>query len=940
MFYPSSSLNRNPNRIKINLKYFLFGLAILTTLNSFAQVGIGTNTPATSAALEVTSKTNNKGLLIPRITATQKDAISNPAEGLMVYQTSAPAGFYFYTGSVWKLIMTQTDLDTKLSTADATLSLSTKVNKVTGKDLSSNDYTTTEKTKLAAITGTNTGDQDLTNYASNTALALKANTTDVNTDLATKVDKVTGKDLSSNDYTTTEKTKLAAITGTNSGDQDLSAYATLSALTLKSNTADVTTLLAQKANSSDITTALDLKEYLINKVLDISIDSTSDIKYPSVKAVKTYVDAAIAESTTPLSFTAPLSKSVNIVSVSQANGSVSGYLSSSDWTSFTNKIDASQKAANNGVATLGNDGKIPSNQIPAISFQSANVVSSETAMLGLSSAVPGSIAIRTDDNNNYVLSSLPASTSSNWIKLLTPASVTSVNGFAGSAVVLTTNEVAEGSTNKYYTDAKTRGALSVSAPLVFNNITGAFSLPQAATTTDGFLTAADWITFKNKQNALTADVDYVTPNGNAATATTAGTVTTATQPNITSVGTLGNLTVTNPIVGSITGNATTATLASTVTTNANLTGDVISSGSNITRIDAGRVTNAMLAGSIDLTSKVSGILPSSNGGTGNGFTNITGPTTSVKTFTLPDADATILTSNAPVSVAQGGTGQTTYTNGELLIGNTTGNTLTKATLTEGTGISISNASGTITIASTNGLPSSGNSTGDMLYWNGTAWVKVAAGSNGQILTFLGNTPTWQKPAIPSLGPNDVFNLKTGKVWMDRNLGATKVAGASDDAASYGDLYQWGRGTDGHQIRTSSTTAGPSNSTTPGSSFLFGSSNWYSGTNPDNFWQGVSGNVNNPCPSGYRLPTNLEWDAERLSWASNNSAGAFASPLKLPLAGRRYFLDGSLSFEGTNAGYLSSTVNGTNSQHLGFGSGGAAMGPDRRADGRSVRCIKD
>lgn len=52
------------------------------------------------------------------------------------------------------------------------------------------------------------------------------------------------------------------------------------------------------------------------------------------------------------------------------------------------------------------------------------------------------------------------------------------------------------------------------------------------------------------------------------------------------------------------------------------------------------------------------------------------------------------------AVANGGTGQTTYTNGELLIGNTTGNTLTKATLTAGTGISVTNSTGSITIAST------------------------------------------------------------------------------------------------------------------------------------------------------------------------------------------------------------------------------------------------
>ncbi len=56
--------------------------------------------------------------------------------------------------------------------------------------------------------------------------------------------------------------------------------------------------------------------------------------------------------------------------------------------------------------------------------------------------------------------------------------------------------------------------------------------------------------------------------------------------------------------------------------------------------------------------------------------------------------------NGTLPVANGGTGQTTYTNGQLLIGNNTGNTLTKATLTAGTGISITNGTGSITIAST------------------------------------------------------------------------------------------------------------------------------------------------------------------------------------------------------------------------------------------------
>ena len=110
------------------------------------------------------------------------------------------------------------DLQKPVSTATQT-SLATKVDKVAGKDLSTNDYTTAEKTKLAAITGTNTGDQDLSALATTAAVALKANATDVTASLATKVDKVAGKELSTNDYTTAEKTKLAAITGTNTGDQ-------------------------------------------------------------------------------------------------------------------------------------------------------------------------------------------------------------------------------------------------------------------------------------------------------------------------------------------------------------------------------------------------------------------------------------------------------------------------------------------------------------------------------------------------------------------------------------------------------------------------------------------------------------------------------------------------------------------------------------------------
>lgn len=69
------------------------------TFPANGSVGIGTTTPDPSAKLEI--KATGKGLLIPRLTQSQRTSISSPATGLMVYQISPNPGFYFYDGSVW-----------------------------------------------------------------------------------------------------------------------------------------------------------------------------------------------------------------------------------------------------------------------------------------------------------------------------------------------------------------------------------------------------------------------------------------------------------------------------------------------------------------------------------------------------------------------------------------------------------------------------------------------------------------------------------------------------------------------------------------------------------------------------------------------------------------------------------------------------------------------
>lgn len=78
----------------------LFTLLVIVSISTInAQVGVGTNTPNASAALDVTSTT--KGLLTPRMTSVQRLAISNPADGLVVYQTDNTPGLYCYVNGAW-----------------------------------------------------------------------------------------------------------------------------------------------------------------------------------------------------------------------------------------------------------------------------------------------------------------------------------------------------------------------------------------------------------------------------------------------------------------------------------------------------------------------------------------------------------------------------------------------------------------------------------------------------------------------------------------------------------------------------------------------------------------------------------------------------------------------------------------------------------------------
>lgn len=191
----------------------------------------------------------------------------------------------------------------------------------------------------------------------------------------------------------------------------------------------------------------------------------------------------------------------------------------------------------------------------------------------------------------------------------------------------------------------------------------------------------------------------------------------------------------------------------------------------------------------------------------------------------------------------------------------------------------------------------------------------------------------------------------GKTWLNNNLGANYAnknhanfapgtqATASNDAHAYGGLYQWGRGSDGHESHSSNITTTRSAGDDPGhGDYIYNTGDWRSSSN-STLWQGVNG-TNNPCPTGYRVPTISELDDSGLG--ITNATTALSSPLKLPQSGYRAYQTGSVGALGsTGTGYYwASSINSSRSRNISFNSSAAGPSTSYRSYGFSVRCIKD
>lgn len=223
-----------------------------------------------------------------------------------------------------------------------------------------------------------------------------------------------------------------------------------------------------------------------------------------------------------------------------------------------------------------------------------------------------------------------------------------------------------------------------------------------------------------------------------------------------------------------------------------------------------------------------------------------------------------------------------------------------------------------------------NSQGTTTFYVAPYYAKLYAIKNG--ITYYG-------PEIEFLPNWPTYSITGGKNWVQANLGALRVATSSTDTDSYGWYYNWGKPTDGHQFKNSSSSSTKFDGDTPTPGVYSGGNNiqdWQN-TRNNNLWNGVNG-INNPCPSGWRLPTKDEWVS--FTGSISNTATAYSSNLKLPAqAGRDRSYTSDLSGGNTNNIYWSGDASNPTWTWAHY-SGGLQNGATQPTYGAAVRCVEN
>ena len=203
--------------------FLLFGIGI-----SHAQVGIGTNTPDASAVLEIVANSNNKGILIPRLTEAERNSIVGPANGLLIYQTNNNPGLYTFDGTNWTALgevrLVNGQLPNPLTgevlipanTDSQTLSLSGQILTISaGNSVTLADTNTDTQTLAANLNGTDLRLQITGSSTQTVGLSSLANTDSQTLSLSGQILTISaGNSVTLADTNTDTQTLAANLNGT------------------------------------------------------------------------------------------------------------------------------------------------------------------------------------------------------------------------------------------------------------------------------------------------------------------------------------------------------------------------------------------------------------------------------------------------------------------------------------------------------------------------------------------------------------------------------------------------------------------------------------------------------------------------------------------------------------------------------------------------------
>ncbi len=337
------------------------------------------------------------------------------------------------------------------------------------------------------------------------------------------------------------------------------------------------------------------------------------------------------------------------------------------------------------------------------------------------------------------------------------------------------------------------------------------------------------------------------------------------------------------------------------------------------------------------------------------------------TFAFTNCSTPVITGGIVAQTATTATIQLNYTNSTgQTHGAFAGGTVNGITLTApGGGVTaITAGSGSITLTAS-GTPASAGNINIPVVLAGTACnVPITVDAfQGNVPVACGTAPGCTggvNPATAVAGDKIcwggfeymVITAAGGKLWFDRNLGARQAPTSATDANSYGDYYQWGRKGDGHQCANSTISSTPVTGpdANNGGQFILnggvGNYSWETttgtSTQTNGWWAAdASGGINNPCPVGWRPPTQPELSAALHVIPSGYNG---ASTLKLPLNGQRQRVNGVLVNVGTHGQLWTLTLYpglpGIYQLFQGAGANGAnGSGNAGQAEGYPVRCVK-